>query len=209
MPATAAEWGVSVFDPVSSADGAGAVYAMAYGRVGSALALAAYNWGIGNAAQGNERRAKRNAGIMSPKSAARWGWYERRKTVRFLPGGAGLGACGGGRGGVVALGERMKLEDLAALGAAGLAVWAILKFSGAVGKSATASGGGWTLEDLVSQGRIGAYIPTTGKPRNRRDGRQSLQFGHWWRIPDGEGYKRAKPVQLAGPRALESGDGQV
>ena len=55
----------------------------------------------------------------------------------------------------------MKLEDLAVLGAAGLAVWAILKFSGAVGKSATASGGGWTLEDLVSQGRIGAYIPTT------------------------------------------------
>jgi len=49
MPATAAEWGVSVFDPASSADGAGRYMAWLYGRTGSwSLALAAYNWGIGN-----------------------------------------------------------------------------------------------------------------------------------------------------------------
>lgn len=49
MPATAAEWGVSVFDPASSADGAGRYMKWLYGRVGSwPLALAAYNWGIGN-----------------------------------------------------------------------------------------------------------------------------------------------------------------
>ena len=49
MPATAAEWGVSVFDPESSADGAGRYMQWLYGRVGSwPLALAAYNWGVGN-----------------------------------------------------------------------------------------------------------------------------------------------------------------
>lgn len=49
MPATAKEWGVSVFDPQSSANGAGRYMAWLYGKLGSwSLALAAYNWGIGN-----------------------------------------------------------------------------------------------------------------------------------------------------------------
>lgn len=49
MDATAAEWGVNVFDPASAADGAARYMAWLYGRVGSwSLALAAYNWGIGN-----------------------------------------------------------------------------------------------------------------------------------------------------------------
>jgi soluble lytic murein transglycosylase-like protein len=49
MPATAAEWGVSVFDPASSADGAARYMVWLYGKLGSwSLALAAYNWGIGN-----------------------------------------------------------------------------------------------------------------------------------------------------------------
>lgn len=49
MPATAAEWGVQVFDAASSADGGGRYMQWLYGRLGSwPLALAAYNWGIGN-----------------------------------------------------------------------------------------------------------------------------------------------------------------
>lgn len=49
MPATAKEWGVNAFDPASSADGAGRYMKWLYGRTGSwPLALAAYNWGIGN-----------------------------------------------------------------------------------------------------------------------------------------------------------------
>lgn len=49
MPATAAEWGVSVFDPASSADGAARYMVWLYNKLGSwSLALAAYNWGIGN-----------------------------------------------------------------------------------------------------------------------------------------------------------------
>lgn len=49
MPATAAEWGVSVFDAESSADGAARYMAWLYSKVGQwDLALAAYNWGIGN-----------------------------------------------------------------------------------------------------------------------------------------------------------------
>lgn len=49
MPATAKEWGVDVASPESSADGAGRYMAWLYGRTGSwSLALAAYNWGIGN-----------------------------------------------------------------------------------------------------------------------------------------------------------------
>lgn len=56
----------------------------------------------------------------------------------------------------------MKAEDFLILGAAGFAVWAILRLSGVVGGSSAASsdGSGFTLADLVSQGRIGAYIPT-------------------------------------------------
>ena len=49
MPATAAEWGVDVTSVESSADGAGRYMKWLYGRLGSwSLALAAYNWGIGN-----------------------------------------------------------------------------------------------------------------------------------------------------------------
>lgn len=49
MDATAAEWGVSVFDAASSANGAGRYMAWLHGKLGSwSLALAAYNWGIGN-----------------------------------------------------------------------------------------------------------------------------------------------------------------
>ena len=49
MSATAAEWGVDVGSVESSADGAGRYMQWLYGRLGSrSLALAAYNWGIGN-----------------------------------------------------------------------------------------------------------------------------------------------------------------
>lgn len=49
MPATAAEWGVNVASVESSADGAARYMKWLYGRLGSwSLALAAYNWGIGN-----------------------------------------------------------------------------------------------------------------------------------------------------------------
>jgi len=49
MPATAAEWGVNVFDAASAADGAGRYMAWLYRKLGSwSLALAGYNWGIGN-----------------------------------------------------------------------------------------------------------------------------------------------------------------
>lgn len=49
MPATAKEWGVDVASPESSADGAGRYMAWLYSKTGSwSLALAAYNWGIGN-----------------------------------------------------------------------------------------------------------------------------------------------------------------
>lgn len=49
MPATAQEWGVERFDAESSAKGAGRYMAWLYRQVGSwPLALAAYNWGVGN-----------------------------------------------------------------------------------------------------------------------------------------------------------------
>jgi soluble lytic murein transglycosylase-like protein len=49
MDATANEWGVDVFDPASSAEGAARYMAWLYKKLGSwSLALAAYNWGIGN-----------------------------------------------------------------------------------------------------------------------------------------------------------------
>ena len=49
MPATAAEWNVNPFDAASAADGAGRYMAWLYSKTGSwTLALAAYNWGIGN-----------------------------------------------------------------------------------------------------------------------------------------------------------------
>lgn len=49
MPATAAEWGVQPFDAVSAIDGAGRYMAWLYRQVGDwKLALAAYNWGVGN-----------------------------------------------------------------------------------------------------------------------------------------------------------------
>jgi soluble lytic murein transglycosylase-like protein len=49
MPATAAEWGVNPFDAYSAIDGAGKYMAWLYRQTGDwRLALAAYNWGIGN-----------------------------------------------------------------------------------------------------------------------------------------------------------------
>lgn len=49
MPATAREWGVDTASVESSAEGGAAYMAWLYGRLGSwPLALAAYNWGIGN-----------------------------------------------------------------------------------------------------------------------------------------------------------------
>lgn len=49
MPATAAEWGVIATDAGSSIAGAGKYLAWLYRKTGSwALALAAYNWGVGN-----------------------------------------------------------------------------------------------------------------------------------------------------------------
>lgn len=49
MTPTAREWGVNPFDAASAADGAGRYMAWLYSRLGSwSLALAAYNWGIGN-----------------------------------------------------------------------------------------------------------------------------------------------------------------
>ena len=49
MPATAAEWGVDRLSAASSAAGAGRYMAWLYRQVGSwPLALAAYNWGVGN-----------------------------------------------------------------------------------------------------------------------------------------------------------------
>ena len=49
MPATAREWGVDPFDPQSAADGAGRYMSWLYDKTSSwTLALAAYNWGIGN-----------------------------------------------------------------------------------------------------------------------------------------------------------------
>lgn len=49
MPATAREWGVIATDAGSSIAGAGRYLAWLYRKTGSwSLALAAYNWGIGN-----------------------------------------------------------------------------------------------------------------------------------------------------------------
>lgn len=49
MPATAREWGVDALNPESAIAGAGRYLAWLYKRTGSwQLALAAYNWGIGN-----------------------------------------------------------------------------------------------------------------------------------------------------------------
>lgn len=49
MPLTAEEWGVDVADPVSSLDGGARYMAWLRDQLGDlALALAAYNWGIGN-----------------------------------------------------------------------------------------------------------------------------------------------------------------
>jgi soluble lytic murein transglycosylase-like protein len=49
MPATAAELGVDPLNPAQAIDGAGRYLAMLYRQTGTwALALAAYNWGIGN-----------------------------------------------------------------------------------------------------------------------------------------------------------------
>ena len=49
MPATAAELGVNPYDAFESIDGAGRYLARLYKSLGDwALALAAYNWGIGN-----------------------------------------------------------------------------------------------------------------------------------------------------------------
>lgn len=49
MPATAAEWGIDPLDPYSAIEGAGRYIAWLYGQFGDwSLALAAYNWGIGN-----------------------------------------------------------------------------------------------------------------------------------------------------------------
>lgn len=49
MPATAAELGVDPLDPASAIDGAGRYLAGLYRQLGDwKLALAAYNWGIGN-----------------------------------------------------------------------------------------------------------------------------------------------------------------
>lgn len=49
MPATAREWGVIATDAGSSIAGAGRYLSWLYRKTGSwALALAAYNWGIGN-----------------------------------------------------------------------------------------------------------------------------------------------------------------
>lgn len=49
MDATASEWGVNAFDAASSADGGGRYMVWLYDRTGSwPLALAAYNWGVGN-----------------------------------------------------------------------------------------------------------------------------------------------------------------
>lgn len=49
MPATAAEWGVDPLDAESSIAGAGRYLAWLKARTGAwAMALAAYNWGIGN-----------------------------------------------------------------------------------------------------------------------------------------------------------------
>lgn len=49
MPATAASFGIDAFNPYQAIDAAGRYMADLYGRTGSwLLALAAYNWGIGN-----------------------------------------------------------------------------------------------------------------------------------------------------------------
>lgn len=49
MPATAAELGVDPLDPASAIDGAGRYMAKLFQQLGDwSLALAAYNWGIGN-----------------------------------------------------------------------------------------------------------------------------------------------------------------
>lgn len=49
MPATADEWDVEVADPVSSLNGGARYMRWLYDGLGSwGLALAAYNWGIGN-----------------------------------------------------------------------------------------------------------------------------------------------------------------
>lgn len=49
LDATAAEWGVTPYDAESAANGAARYMLWLYGRVGTwPLALAAYNWGIGN-----------------------------------------------------------------------------------------------------------------------------------------------------------------
>lgn len=49
LKATADEWGVQPYDPISAIDGAGKYMQWLYRRTGNyRLALAAYNWGIGN-----------------------------------------------------------------------------------------------------------------------------------------------------------------
>jgi soluble lytic murein transglycosylase-like protein len=49
MPATAKEVGVNPLDPIASIDGAGRYLKRMYGSTGDwGLALAAYNWGLGN-----------------------------------------------------------------------------------------------------------------------------------------------------------------
>lgn len=65
MPATAAEWGVDVWDPIDSISGAARYLAWLRSRTPSwPAAIAAYNWGIGNVQRNIEENGGLNVSAM-------------------------------------------------------------------------------------------------------------------------------------------------